>query len=117
MAPEVEELAKSIRAALDGQEAWSRLKTNIPGIFVVKIPDPKGFHASLMFNPPDEEGEPRKRKGLYFDDVGTVRAAKTAFGDEHLEMVVQAVRTANRPETTPVLDVRPPKRTETHTRY
>jgi hypothetical protein len=117
MSEEQDKLGTAIRTALEPAQPWTKVKTTIPGIFVVKIPDNKGFRVSLMFNPPDDEGEPKKRKGLYFDDLYTARTAKEAFNDDSLETLIGAVRGVNHPSTaTPVLDTKAAARA-TYKRY
>lgn len=89
------DVARVIRSQLKDRDDWARLKTSIPGVFVVKIPDSQRFHVMLWFCPPDEQGNPRKKKGLYFDDQDSARAARKAFSDEGLMKLVEAIRAIN----------------------
>lgn len=45
---------------------WTRLRTTVPGIFVLKLPTYKSSPARLAveLNPVDETGKPKKRRGL-----------------------------------------------------
>ena len=45
---------------------WTRLRTTVPGIFVLKLPTYKSSPARLAveLNPVDESGNPKKRRGL-----------------------------------------------------
>ena len=45
---------------------WGRLKTSIPGIFVLKMPAYKSIPARLAveLNPADSSGVPTKKRGL-----------------------------------------------------
>ena len=45
---------------------WTRLRTSVPGIFVLKLPTYKSSPARLAveLNPVDESGNPKKRRGL-----------------------------------------------------
>lgn len=45
---------------------WSRLKTSVPGIFVLKMPAYRGSPSRLAveINPVDESGSPKKKRGL-----------------------------------------------------
>lgn len=63
MGSEVEEkLEKFLRTGSD----WARMKTSIPGVFVLKLPAYKNSPARLAveLNPVDESGAPTKRRGL-----------------------------------------------------
>ena len=45
---------------------WSRLKTSLPGVFVLKLPQYRSSPPRLAveLNPVDENGKPTKRRGL-----------------------------------------------------
>ena len=45
---------------------WTRLRTSVPGIFVLKLPTYKSSPVRLAveLNPVDESGNPKKRRGL-----------------------------------------------------
>jgi hypothetical protein len=47
------------------REDWERPKTNISGVFVVKLPGrgSKDPELALEINPVDGQGQPRKRRG------------------------------------------------------
>ena len=94
MADKVAKLTEDLRKAMEHAEDWERRKTSIPGIFLVKMPD-KDLRVMLMFNPPDDTGNPRKKKGLFFDDADTVEAAREAFPDERLDDLLAAVEKLN----------------------
>ncbi|MFP3222594.1 MAG: hypothetical protein RXP28_03815 [Nitrososphaeria archaeon] len=49
---------------------WSRLKTSVPGIFVLKMPAYKSSPSRLAveINPVDENGNPKKKRGLVIRD-------------------------------------------------
>ena len=94
MTNKVEQVADGIRKAMEHADDWEKKKTSIKGIFLVKMPE-KELRVMLMFNPPDEEGSPRKRKGLYFDDIETVNTAKDAFPNPALTTLVEAIGVVN----------------------
>lgn len=87
-------MAEDLQKAMVHADDWEKRKTSIPGIFLVKMPD-KELRVRLEFNPPDDAGNPTKRKGLYFDDAETVQAARKAFSDGRLEDLVTAVQKLN----------------------
>ena len=94
MADKVGKLVEEIKKVMEHAEDWEKKKTNIPGIFLVKMPD-KELRIMLMFNPLDETGVPTKRKGFYFGNSETVTAARLAFPDKRLDGLVEAVEKLN----------------------
>jgi hypothetical protein len=92
---EAESMAKEIRQELGEAGTWTRVKTPVRGIFIVKMPEKFRFRVSLMFNPPDEFGDPIKQKGLYFDNSEVADAAKRAFSDPMMPLLLEAIRNAN----------------------
>jgi hypothetical protein len=64
-----------------------------------------------MFNPPDPDGNPKKRKGLYFDTIEVAEAARQAFSDPAVKVLVEAIRAANNTTPTAMIRVGKPKLT------
>ena len=87
-------IAEEIKRTMEHAEDWERRKTSIPGIFLVKMPD-KNFRIMLLFNPPDSAGNPSKKKGLFFADSKTIKAAREAFPDPRIDTLVAAVEKLN----------------------
>lgn len=94
MASKTEQIADGIRKAMEHADDWEKKKTNIPGIFLVRMPE-KDLKIMLMFNPPGVDGGPTKKKGLYFADQETVEAARKAFPHPSLPALVEAVAKIN----------------------
>jgi len=94
MANKPEMIAEGIKKTMEHAIDWEKRKTSIPGIFLVRMPD-KRFRVMLSFNPLDPAGAPRKRKGWFFADMDTVRAARQVFPDKRLDMLVAAVEKVN----------------------
>ena len=88
-------LTEKLKDSMLHAEDWDKRKTPIPGIFVVKVPD-KVLRIKLEFNTPDSEGNPTKRRGMYFDDAKTLEAARLAFGDPKLKELLDAVNSINK---------------------
>lgn len=86
----VKKVELDIRKIMKNAREWEMKKTSIPGIFLVRLPS-KEFRVKLVFNPIDEAGNPRKRKGFYFGDIETVKSARAAFLDDRLESLVTAI--------------------------
>ena len=94
MANKVDQLTDGIRKAMEHADDWERRRTSIPGIFLVRMPE-KDLKVMLMFNPPDSEGNPTRKKGLFFADQETVDAAKEAFPNPNLAALIEAVGRVN----------------------
>jgi hypothetical protein len=94
MPSKVDQLVENVTKAMEHADDWEKKKTSIPGIYLVRMPE-KDLRVMLMFNPPDEAGNPRKKKGLYFEDVETVEAARLAFPNPGLPQLVEAVARVN----------------------
>jgi hypothetical protein len=98
MSERVASLVEDIKSKMKGVEEWTRKKTSIPGIFLIRMPG-KGLRVMLMFSPIDEVGNPRKRRGLFFSDAETLRQARRSFPDERLDALIAAVQQVNGPAT------------------
>jgi hypothetical protein len=96
MPSKAEQLAERIRKTMENAEDWEKVKTQIPGIFMVKAPD-KSLRVMVVFNPPDEAGNPTKKKGLFFSTMDWVEAARVAFGNKDLDKLVEAIQKVNGP--------------------
>ena len=94
MPDKISKLAEEMQKAFEHGEKWETKKTSIPGIFLVKMPESE-LRVSLTFNPLDNAGNPRKRKGFFFSDKETVEAARKAFSDGRLEDLIAAVQKVN----------------------
>lgn len=95
MAKKAAEIAESITKLLEHAEKWERKNTPIPGIYVVRLPGEE-LAVKLWFNPPDANGSPTKKKGLYFEDLSVVEAARNAFNNKKLDDLVAGVELLNR---------------------
>ena len=100
MSEKAAELAKSIESTLSRAAEWEKKKTSIPGVFLVRLPGDK-LRVILEFNPPDESGNPSKRKGLYFGDRATLEAARKAFPDPRMDDLVAAVESLSERAASP----------------
>ena len=59
---------------LETGKGWGKLKTTIPGVFVVKLPTYRSSPTRLAveINPVDASGTPTKRRGLFIRSVITI---------------------------------------------
>ena len=90
----VERLAQDIKGKLSRAREWDKKKTNIPGIYLARLPG-KDFRVILQFFPSDENGTPILRKGLFFKSSEALKAARSSFTDEGLDALVTAVEKIN----------------------
>ena len=65
---------------------WGRMKTSVPGIFVLKIPAYKSSPARLAIelNPTDDSGSPTKKRGLVLRSLEELEEYKAIFQHEKL---------------------------------
>ena len=72
---------------------WGRMKTSVPGIFVLKLPDYKSSPARLAIelNPTDDSGSPTKRRGLVLRSLDERGEYKAIFQYDKLEPLLRAV--------------------------
>ena len=76
---------------------WARLKTTVPGVFVLKLPIYKSAPTRLAveLNPVDEMGNPKKRRGLILRSSAELEEFKEILNHEKLTKLVGMVDAAN----------------------
>jgi len=81
-----EKLVEFLKAGKD----WTRLKTSVPGIFVLKMPSYRSSPARLAveINPVDETGAPKKKRGLVIRDQGELREFVSLVQNDKLKKLV-----------------------------
>ena len=88
-----DKLATFLKSGAD----WSRLKTSIPGVFVLKMPPYRNSPARLAveLNPVDATGSPTKRRGLILRTKQELDEFKELFQFEKLLPLVTGVESVN----------------------
>ena len=88
-----EKLASFLKSGDD----WSRLKTTIPGVFVLKMPAYKSSPTRLAveLNPVDASGSPTKRRGLVLRTKQELDEFNELFQYDKLVPLVQGVEGVN----------------------
>lgn len=78
---------------------WGRLKTSVPGIFVLKMPAYKTSPARLAIelNPTDGSGAPTKKRGLVLRSLEELGEYKAIFQYDKLEPLLKSVDDLNPP--------------------
>jgi len=76
---------------------WSRIRTSVSGVFVVKLPPFKSSPARLVveLNPVDEAGTPKKRRGLVLRSTDELQEFKELFDEEKLPKLLGMVDSIN----------------------
>ncbi|MHA1730884.1 MAG: hypothetical protein ACTSU5_03025 [Promethearchaeota archaeon] len=89
----IEALEEHLTEAKD----WEKMETDIPGVFVVKIPATKTRPAKIMIevNPVDETGKPKKRKGLFISDFEMYVQFLEALEDDRIGKLIKVVDSVN----------------------
>ena len=88
-----EKLADFLKTGKD----WSRLRTSVLGVYVVKLPPYKSAPARLVveLNPVDEAGTPKKRRGLVLRSTGELEEFRLLFSDEKLPKLLGMIDSLN----------------------
>jgi hypothetical protein len=82
---------------LEKSKDWSRLKTSLPGVFVLKLPQYRGSPPRLAveLNPVDESGKPTKRRGLILRSSNELEEFRKIFDFEKLSKLLSMVDSVN----------------------
>ena len=69
----------------DGKD-WSRMRTNIPGVFIQKLPAYRSSpdRLAVEVNPADSAGNPTKKRGVMIRSGEELEAFRGIFQDEKL---------------------------------
>ena len=95
-------ITKVLEEHLEEGKAWGKIETDIPGVFVVKIPGTKTRGPRLMVevNPVDKTtGKPKKRKGLFIRDFEMYLQFREALEQDEVPQLIQLLDEVN-PEQT-----------------
>ena len=88
-----EKIAEFLKTGKD----WSRLKTSVPGVFVLKLPPYLGSPARLAveLNPIDNTGNPKKRRGQLLRSISELEEFKELFLNEKISKLISLVDSIN----------------------
>jgi hypothetical protein len=88
-----EKLADFLKTGKD----WSRIRTSVPSVFVMKLPPYRSSPARLVveLNPVDENGTPKKRRGLILRSTAELEEFKELFSDEKLPKLLSMIDSVN----------------------
>lgn len=76
---------------------WGRLRTTVPGVFVLKLPAYRSAPTRLAveLNPVNEMGNPKKRRGLVLRSSAEFEDFKELLNHEKLTKLVEMVDAVN----------------------
>lgn len=76
---------------------WEKVKTNVPGVFVMRMPGTKSREPSLSveLNPVDASGSPTKRRGLIVMNVMEFMEFKDLVNNEKVEELLERLENVN----------------------
>jgi hypothetical protein len=82
---------------LETGKDWAKVKTSVPGVFVMKMPGSKNREPSLSveINPVDASGSPTKRRGLIIRSVDELLEFKDILGNEKVESLLEMLEDVN----------------------
>ena len=88
-----EKLAEFLKTGKD----WSRTRTSVLSISVVKLPPYRSSPARLVveLNPVDENGTPKKRRGLILRSSAELEEFKKLFSEEKLPKLLSMIDSVN----------------------
>ena len=78
-------------------KAWSRMRTSVPGVFVLKLPPYRSSPTRLAveLNPVDETGKPKKRRGLILKSNRELEDFKELFQYEKISKLLGKLDSIN----------------------
>ncbi|MCP8310639.1 MAG: hypothetical protein L6N95_03340 [Candidatus Methylarchaceae archaeon HK01B] len=76
---------------------WARMKTTVPGIFILKLPAYKGSPTRLAveLNPADESGSPTKKRGLVIRSSQEFEEFNKLFQHDRLSSLLKSIDKTN----------------------
>ena len=82
---------------LETGKDWAKVKTTVPGVFVLKMPGSKNRDPSLSVevNPVDASGSPTKRRGLIIRSVDELLEFKDILSNEKVETLLEMLEDVN----------------------
>jgi hypothetical protein len=92
-----EKMEEKLSQFLKSGSDWSRMKTSIPGVFVLKMPPFKSSPSRLAveLNPVDESGVPTKKRGLLIRSAKELERYKTLFQFDKLVPLLRTIDALN----------------------
>jgi hypothetical protein len=82
---------------LETGKDWAKVKTSVPGVFVMKMPGSKNREPSLSveINPVDASGSPTKRRGLIIRSIDELLEFKDILSNDKVETLLEMLEDVN----------------------
>lgn len=82
---------------LETGKDWGKVKTTVPGVFVLKMPGTKNREPSLSVevNPVDAGGSPTKRRGLIIRSIEELLEFKEIINNDKVENLLEMLEDVN----------------------
>ena len=82
---------------LEKGKDWEKVKTTIPGVFVLRMPGTKSREPSLSveINPVDVGGSPTKRRGLIIKNILELEEFKELINNDKVEDLLEMLEDVN----------------------
>jgi hypothetical protein len=92
---------KKLADLLDTGKEWTRLRTSVPGVFVLKLPAYNRIPSRLAIelNPVDRIGNPTKRRGLVLRTRTELEAFNELYNYDKLSKLLVMLDGVNRVKT------------------
>lgn len=76
---------------------WARMKTSVPGIFILKLPAYKSYPSRLAveLNPIDDSGSPMKKRGLVIRSSKELEEFNNLFQYDKLSPLLKNIDNVN----------------------
>lgn len=91
----------SLRDMLKHGRKWERLRTDMSGVFIRKIPQSKDEPAYLAveINPIGENGKPINKMGIIIRNQNELDAIRAIISQKRVEEVLQEIEKTVQPQT------------------
>jgi hypothetical protein len=88
---------EKLEEILETGKDWSKVKTTVPGVFVLKMPGSKNRKPSLSveINPVDAGGSRTKRRGLIIRSVDELLEFKDILSNDKVETLLEMLEDVN----------------------
>ena len=89
--------SEKLREFLEKGKDWERRPTNIPGVFVLKLPADRRrpTQIAVEINPVDEFGRPTKKRGLLLRSLREFMVFKAMINEKRLEVLMELIESVN----------------------
>jgi hypothetical protein len=92
---------KRLADLLDTGKEWTRLRTSVPGVYVLKLPayNRAPSRLAVELNPLDGAGNPTKRRGLVLRTGAELEAFNELYDHDKLSKLLELLDGINRIKT------------------